>query len=173
MNTQLLTPRLWLRQFDASDFEAYAQMLGDPDTMRMIGNGNALTPEEAWKNLAQLIGHWNLRGYGLYAVEHLETGRLIGRVGLYQPLGWPGLEIGWLIERTHRRQGYASEAARAVVQEAAFCFPETKLISLIHPQNIASMGVATSLGAHFERIVQVGAVKAHLYRLPIQKTAEG
>jgi hypothetical protein len=56
--------------------------------------------------MALFIGHWQLRGYGWWAVEDRRTGDFLGRIGLYNPEGWPGIEIGWLLRRQawgHRR----------------------------------------------------------------------
>ena len=61
--------------------------------------------------MALFIGHWALRGYGIWVVER--EGALIGRIGLWQPEGWPGLEVGWLLGRDAWGHGYATEAARA------------------------------------------------------------
>ena len=59
------TERLTLRMLCEADFESYAQMCADPEVMRYIGDGQALTRPLAWRNLALMVGHWSLRGYGL------------------------------------------------------------------------------------------------------------
>jgi RimJ/RimL family protein N-acetyltransferase len=61
--------RLILRMFRESDLDAYAAMCGDPDVMRYLGDGYPLTRAEAWRNLALILGHWQLRGFGFWAVE--------------------------------------------------------------------------------------------------------
>ena len=45
---------------------------------------------EAWRSMAMVVGHWSLRGFGLWAIEERESGRLAGRVGCWQPEGWSG-----------------------------------------------------------------------------------
>jgi len=55
------------------------------------------------------IGHWTLRGYGTWAVERKSDGAFIGRVGLINPEGWPGLEVGWTLGKPYWGQGYATE----------------------------------------------------------------
>ena len=47
--------------------------------------------------MAYFVGHWELRGFGQWALVEQATGELVGRAGLLQPEGWPGLEVGWLV----------------------------------------------------------------------------
>src|SRR5262245_54973412 len=112
----LETDRLALRMLREPDFESYAAMCADPEVMRYIGDGQALVRAMACRNLAMMIGHWSLRGYGLWAVEERTTGALVGRVGFWNPDGWPGFELGWMLRRSSWGQGYATEAARAVLR---------------------------------------------------------
>ena len=107
----LTTSRLTMRGWREDDAAAYAEMTADPEVMRFMGG--AIDAGESWRQLALFSGHWVLRGYGLWAVER--EGTLIGRVGLWQPDGWPGLEVGWLLARGAWGHGYATEAARASI----------------------------------------------------------
>ena len=72
---------LSFRMFRESDLDAYAAMCGDPDVMRYLGGGYPLSRDESWRNMALVLGHWQLRGFGLWAVEERATGLLAGRVG--------------------------------------------------------------------------------------------
>ena len=140
------TRRLRLRMFRQGDAEAYAHMLADPLVARYLSHGQPLSPSEAWRHMAMLLGHWQLFGFGPWAVEERETGKLVGRIGPYFPAGWPGLELIWTIRRQSWGQGYATEGARAAL---AYVFKEMKrdrVISLIRPQNTASIRVAEKLG---------------------------
>jgi len=143
---QISTERLLLRPFVMADFEEYAGLLGDPEVMRFIGDGRTLSRDQAWLNLAQLLGHWGLTGFGLYAVALKATGEFVGRVGLYAPQGWPGLELGWCIRRQFWGRGIAMEAAQHVKAVAYRCFPEDSLLSLIHADNCRSRRLAEWLG---------------------------
>lgn len=143
----LETERLQLRQFCAGDLEAYAAMLADPEVVAYIGSGETLSRTQAWKNMAMVLGHWSIRGYGLWAVEEKATQTLMGRVGLYYPEGWPGLEVGWMLARSYWGYGYALESAKAVVDVAFSQLQCPKLISLIHPENVRSQRVAQRLGS--------------------------
>jgi hypothetical protein len=98
-----------------------------------------------------MLGHWQLRGYGMWALIEQATGRLIGRAGLYNPEGWPGLEAGWLLARDRWGRGFATEAGRAVLTYAFTHLSADHVISLIHPANTASIRVAERLGERLER----------------------
>ena len=67
---------------------------------------------ETWRHMAFMVGHWQLRGYGPWAVEEKASGELVGRVGFLNPEGWPAFELGWTLARKFWGRGYATEAAR-------------------------------------------------------------
>src|SRR5262245_38654649 len=105
----LETPRLILRMFREDDFEPYASLCADPEVMRYLSGGNTLRRGEAWRHMAMIVGHWHLKGYGIWAVAERETGRLLGRIGFFNPEGWPGFELGWVLGKEHWGKGYATE----------------------------------------------------------------
>ena len=142
----LTTERLRLTALSERHFEAYAQMLADEGTTRFVGDGQPLDRMNAWRSMAMLLGHWVLRGYGMWAVELAETGEFIGRVGLHNPDGWPELEVGWMLRPEFRRRGYAVEAAQAVLGFAFQHLGAERVISLIRVENAASERVARRLG---------------------------
>lgn len=139
------TERLVLRMFRESDTDAYAEMVADPEVMRFLG-GTPVSRPEAWRNMAMIAGHWHLRGYGMWAVEEKESGEMVGRVGCWYPEGWPGLEVGWTLLRRFWGRGYATEAARASINYAFTALDQTRVISLIDPENVNSIRVAERLG---------------------------
>ena len=138
------TDRLLLREWREEDLDDYAAMVADAEVTRFVGG--VQTRGEAWRSMAAMLGHWVLRGYGTWAVERKSDARLIGRIGLLNPEGWPGVEVIWTLCRPYWGKGYATEAARASLR---FGFEHTsvpKLISLIDPQNQASQAVADRIG---------------------------
>jgi RimJ/RimL family protein N-acetyltransferase len=142
---QLHTERLLLRELRESDFEAYAGMMADPDVARFLSNG-PITRVDAWRSLASVIGHWALRGYGMWAVERKSDHMFVGRVGLWNPEGWVGLEVGWTLARGFWGNGYATEAARAAMSYGFLTHDVSRLISVINPLNHHSQRVAERLG---------------------------
>jgi RimJ/RimL family protein N-acetyltransferase len=146
----LESERLILRMLREDDFEQYANMCADVEVMRFLGDGKALNRFEAWRQMAMIVGHWQLRGYGIWAVEERDTGDLVGRIGFFNPEGWPGFELGWVLGRAHWGRGYATEAARRALTYAFTEMKRDHVISLIAPENRASIRVAERLGEKVE-----------------------
>jgi RimJ/RimL family protein N-acetyltransferase len=73
-------------------------------------------------------------------------GAFLGRVGLWNPEGWPALEVGWKLARPAWGQGYATETARAAMRWAWDELGAERLISLIAVENTRSIRVAERLG---------------------------
>jgi len=145
----LETDRLKLRGWRNEDFDEFAELCADAEVMRFIG-GKPVDRLEAWRQFAFHVGHWELRGYGHWVVEEKSTGRLVGRVGFLNPVGWPAFEIGWTLKREFWGKGYASEAARRALQYGFNELDKPHIISLIHPDNKASIHVAERLGETLE-----------------------
>ncbi|HEV2826385.1 MAG TPA: GNAT family N-acetyltransferase [Pyrinomonadaceae bacterium] len=146
----LETERLILRMFREDDFEQYASICSDPEVMRYLGEGKTLNRGEAWRQMAMIVGHWQLRGYGIWAVEARETGKLLGRIGFFNPEGWPGFELGWVLGKAYWGRGYATEGARRALTYAFTQMNRDHVISLIDPENQASIHVAEGLGERLE-----------------------
>ena len=148
---RLETPRLILRMFREDDFGPYYARIGsDPDVMRYLGDGQTMTRPLAWRQMAMLVGHWQLKGYGMWAVEERATGELVGRIGLFDPEGWPGFELGWVLAKAYWGRGYATEGARRVLDHAFADMGRDHVISLIYPANAASIRVAERVGETLE-----------------------
>ena len=147
----LETERLRLRPFRASDFEDYAALNADPEVLRYLGGGTEPWDRgRSWRHMAFLMGHWQLGGAGMWALEHRETGAFLGMVGFAAPAGWPGFELAWTLARRWWGYGYATEAARAALDYAFTVLKRDRVISLIYPENRASIRVAERLGERLQ-----------------------
>jgi len=169
---ELKTERLILRMFREDDFESYADICADPEVTRYLGEGKPLARAEAWRQIAMILGHWQLRGYGIWAVEERESGELVGRIGFFNPEGWPGFELGWVLGRKHWGKGYASEGAKRALD---YVFTETDrehVISLIHPDNHGSIRVAERLGERLEGRTQLFGHEVLIYGIDRAKRTE-
>jgi RimJ/RimL family protein N-acetyltransferase len=141
----LHTPRLTLRAFTVGDWQPYAEMYADVSFVRYLG-GAVLSKEQAWENMAIILGHWGLLGYGIWAIEAKATGELIGRAGLLNLPGWPDVEVCWALSPRFWGKGYATEAAQASIRWAFEEVGLARLVSLIAPENTASAAVALRVG---------------------------
>ena len=147
----LETERLILRGWELADFEAYAAMYAEPEVMQFLAtDGNPMSRFDAWRSFTAVIGHWYVRGFGLFAVTERATGNLVGRVGPWHPEGWPGLEVGWSLRSSYWGRGYATEAAKACIRYSFDVLRKPHLISLIDPDNTRSIRVAERIGEQLE-----------------------
>src|SRR5262245_46264765 len=157
------TERLKLRAVRESDLDSYTEMMADGDVARYLGDGKPLARPDAWRQMALVLGHWQLRGFGLWAVEEKATGEFVGRVGCWMPEGWPGFEVGWALRRAFWGKGYATEAAR---ESLAFAFAELgrpRVCSLIRPENAPSIRVAERLGERLDGRVELMGKESLVY----------
>jgi RimJ/RimL family protein N-acetyltransferase len=146
----LVTPRLRLRPFAEDDVPALHALMQDPEVMRYVGDRRVPTLPETWRAVAGWIGHWALRGYGIWAIEERESGAVVGRAGVIYPVDWPSPEVGYLLGRDWWGRGYATEAGGAAMDWGFTTIGFDRLISLIDPANAASIAVAERLGETFD-----------------------
>lgn len=162
--TQVIeTERLILGMFREDDLDQYAEICGDADVVRYLGEGRPLARWEAWRQMAMIVGHWQLRGYGPWAVEERATGKLLGRIGFFNPEGWPGFELGWTLSKSAWGRGYATEGAKAALQFAFGKLNAVKVISLIQPANEPSIKVALRIGETLEGRTEVLGKEVLIY----------
>jgi RimJ/RimL family protein N-acetyltransferase len=161
----LQTDRLVLRPFRESDLDGYAAMCANAEVMHYLGESKPLTRAEAWRSMAVVVGHWQLRGYGMWAVEERQSGEFVGRIGCWNPEGWPGLEIGWTLRREFWGRGFATEGARAAIQYAFAELHQDRIISLIRPDNLNSIRVAERVGEQLDGEAEVMGHRTLVYAL--------
>jgi len=145
----LTTARLVLRPFRLADFESYAAMCANPEVMRYIDD--VQDRESAFRSFCASLGHWEVRGYGPWALEESATGSVIGRAGLFHWERFPSIEVGYLLEPSAWGKGYATEAAERSIRFAREVVRARGVVSLIQPDNTASIRVVEKLGAKLER----------------------
>jgi RimJ/RimL family protein N-acetyltransferase len=158
----LTTDRLLLHMLQESDFEEYAAIHMDEEVTRFTARAH-LDRLDSWKHLAMIVGHWQLRDFGMWGVFERDTNRLVGRVGFYQPDGWPDFELGWTMGRASWGKGYAPEAARACLDYAFDVMKRDHVISLIDPANVASIRVAEKIGETLEDEVVIQGHRLLVY----------
>lgn len=139
------TERLTLRVPEAADFDAFADFCADATTMRFLGG--AKSRGEAWRIFTMIAGAWSINGYSYWSVIERDTGRWVGRIGPWQPEGWPGTEIAWGVAPAFAGRGYAYEAAAAAMDYAVDVLGWTRIIHTIHPDNTPSIRLAQRLGS--------------------------
>ncbi|HEY0254984.1 MAG TPA: GNAT family N-acetyltransferase [Kofleriaceae bacterium] len=152
MSTPIVTTdRLVLRGHTLADFDAVCAIWGDPLVVKHIG-GTPRTREDSWMRLQRQVGHWDLLGYGTWAIEERATGRYIGGAGIARyernitELTVSDYEGGWVFASGVHGKGYATEAMTAALAWFDARFPGTPTECIIDTTNGGSINVARKLG---------------------------
>jgi [ribosomal protein S5]-alanine N-acetyltransferase len=144
--TSLQTPRLLLRSFAADDLEKMATLMADKDFMRF--SLGVFSREQTAGFLDKMRARDRHGLPSQFGVTFREDDRLIGYCDFFQQVvdEKEELEIGYRIDPAYWGRGIATEAARAVRDHAFDDLRLPRVISLIHPDNIASRRVAEKNG---------------------------
>ena len=147
-NVKIETDRLILRPFTLHDLDDFALICGDPEVMRFIGNGKPIDKEAVKELLTWIISQYEEFGFGLFAVTLKENNRFLGFCGLIRQIidDEPHIELGYRFDRAFWGRGIATEAAQSVKAYAFTQLNITKLVSIIHVDNMASKKVAQKAG---------------------------
>ncbi len=142
----LETERLILREMTQEDFPALCEILQDGDVM--YAYEGAFSDDEAHRWLDKQLKNYQEYGFGLWAVVHKLSGRMIGQCGLTMQdyNGSTVLEVGYLFQKVHWHCGYATEAAVACKEYAFGTLDAEQVYSIIRDTNIASQNVAIRNG---------------------------
>lgn len=146
MATILETPRMILREMDEGDLDFLASLLGDPQVMRFYPK--PLDRAEALGWLRKNLSFYAQAGHGFWLAISRETGQPMGQVGLL-PMeihGKPEVEVAYMFHRPFWRLGLASEAAQACVNYGLDTLKLEKVVCIIRPENLPSLGVGAKLG---------------------------
>jgi RimJ/RimL family protein N-acetyltransferase len=158
--TSLAGDGVVLRQWTPGDFDFYASYMGTDSTARY--HGGAIDRQKAWRHLASVIGHWTLRGFGIYAVESLVESRLQGMVGLWEPHGWPCREFVYGFTAEAYAAKRALGAVKIALDHVKKCFPGEAVQGFIHPQNSPALGLARTIGARLQGEVPLLEFGSHV-----------
>lgn len=157
------TSRLLLRHFTMQDLNFLVTLHSDLEVCRFIGGVRSV--EQNRQNLEKWIAEYQRYGFSKWAVVLRSSGELVGRCGLAneQINGESEWELGWTFARGHWGKGYATEAAMAAMEHSFRVLGHRRLISLIHPEDSASMRVAVRIGMSYQLTVQWHEAATDLY----------
>jgi RimJ/RimL family protein N-acetyltransferase len=141
-----------LRPFKQEDLDPFSEIVSDPDVMlHATYHGTPMTRAQAWNWLCLMLGHWHMRGFGIWAVEEKSSQKLIGRIGL-QFLDWfDDVELVWMLSRSYWGKGLAQEGVREAIRFGFECLELPRLTAVIGVENKRSIRLAEKLGMIKER----------------------
>jgi RimJ/RimL family protein N-acetyltransferase len=153
--TEIRTPRLLLRDWHEDDLAPMAEINADPRVMRWIDDGSVRDLAHTAEDIERWEEEWDEEGFGLFAVELLASGELIGFTGLslpeFLPEVMPAVAISWRIGSQFWGQGYASEAAHATLEFALQDRGLDRVISINRVGDDTSENVIRKLGMVSDR----------------------
>jgi RimJ/RimL family protein N-acetyltransferase len=161
----LETERVRLRPYTHDDLDDLAAMFADEEHMRFYSHPKSRDESQRWID-------WNLdlyqeHGFGLWVMESLDSSEFLGDCGLTPQTvdSVTDIEVGWHTVRSHWNQGLATEAAAACRDLAFDEIGRRRLISIIHPDNIASRRVAEKIGMTVEKTAHHGSGPKVIYAI--------
>jgi RimJ/RimL family protein N-acetyltransferase len=163
----LTTRRLSFRPFEMDDFEKMRSLDTDREVVRYLGHGRVRDAEETRHNMEKISADYAQYGMGLYAAELAVGGEFVGRTGLIpwvleNDLVW---EVGYTLSKKFWGQGFATEAASFWKGKGFELLPVPFLVSLIHPQNQASIHVAEKIGMRLWKHSELNGYPLAVFRI--------
>ena len=154
----MTTGRLLIRQFVIDDAEFIVELLNQPSFIRFIGDKKVRTVDDARGYITTgPIASYQRHGFGLYLVE-LKDGKVpIGMCGVLKRESLPDPDLGFAFLPEYWGQGYAFEAASAVLKEARDTFKPTRILAITNPDNDASIKLLAKLGFQLERVMKLSS----------------
>ena len=140
------TPHLILRPLAFADAPALHRVYQTEGVLQYFPNPNPPPLEKVERFIAGQLEHWKTYGYGNWGILPVGESKIIGWAGLQFLPELHETEVGYLLDKPFWGKGYATEAARASLQSGFDHFAFSRLIALVHPENIASRHVLEKCG---------------------------
>ncbi len=157
------TERMILRAPHPDDLPAMTEFFATERSHMVGGPKDAL---ESWSSLANRLGHWAIKGFGLWHLTEKAGGTFVGWAGMIDVPGWAEPELGWTLMAEAEGKGLGYEAANAARAYAARHQGLNGVISYIAHANDRSRTLAERLGATYERDGELLGKKAQIWRHP-------
>jgi RimJ/RimL family protein N-acetyltransferase len=152
----VVTERLTLRRFAADDVDELTAVFAKPEVWE-FPFGRAFTRDETAAFLTAQIDQYESCGVACWLATERATARVVGYVGIsvptFHPEILPTVEVGWRLDPDVWGRGYATEGARASLEQAFGPLGLDRVCSLPQAENTASVRVAERLGMRRERTV--------------------
>ena len=148
MQVPILTRRLELRPFAASDVDGIADLLSDPEATKFIGSTKSR--QAAAESVLLMRDAFVMRGFGTLAVVPQDKKTCVGYCGVRPLAHTAEIEIAFALQKQCWNQGYATEAAEASIDAAFKNLSMKSIVATVYPDNRPSLRVLEKLGMRFE-----------------------
>lgn len=142
----LHTTHLILRPIVPADTTVFYRIYQTEGVLQYFPNPKPPPIEKVERFVIYQQTHWEKYGYGNWGLQTKDTSELIGWAGLQFLPDTNETEVGYLLDKPFWGQGYATEAARASLEFGFKHFDFPAIIALVHPDNLASLKVASKCG---------------------------
>ena len=154
MKNILETNRLMLRELSEEDADFILELLNEADYIIFIGDRGVRTHQNAQTYIKEkIIPSYEKNGFGLYLVELIDDATPVGVCGLINRDGLPDIDIGYAFLASYRGNGYATEAAFAVMQLGVHTIGLERIVGITAVDNQPSINVLEKVGLHFEKLI--------------------
>jgi RimJ/RimL family protein N-acetyltransferase len=155
----LETERLVLREAVEADAPFILALLNSPGFLEHIGDRGVRTEGDARGYIVErMIGSYRTHGFGMWVTLERKGGRPVGLAGLVKRDGLDMPDVGYAFVADAWGQGYAQEAAAAVMRHAREALKIGALAAITSPDNYASMAVLKKVGFTFQGMIQLPGV---------------
>lgn len=153
----LSTANLLIREFQPDDLKDLLIIYNNEINMRYIPNASRNWSVEDLEKKYQKHSKNYPKGYGLYVIEELKSGYVLGEAGLFNTMHDEHcLELGYIIDHRHCGKGYGTEVCMALIH---YCFQQLHMQQIkarMYKVNVASIRLAEKCGMHLELREEIG-----------------
>lgn len=148
------TNRLQMREFETGDAEFLFSLMTSPGYIRYIGDRNLNSVADAKRYIAQRVAPAYVEnGFGMWLVQEAAGGKPVGTCGLVNRELIVDVDLGYAFLPEASGQGYATEAAAAVLEYASIRLGLDKVVAITALENPGSIRVLEKLGYQFVRMI--------------------
>ena len=174
--TILETDRLILREMTVDDVDRLYEIYSGPGITEFTEPLYEDRQQEIQYTKDYIRNMYEFCGYGLWLViekDGDEAGRIVGRAGITGREGYDEAELGYVIEASRQRRGYASEACRAIIGYARDTLDMSGLNCFVYPENEASLKLCKLLGFEYIEDVLISGRNMNRYHLDLSLSDKG
>ena len=154
------TERLSLREAAEDDAAFILELLNSPGFLENIGDRGVRTQADAGAYVAdRMLASYRSHGFGMWVTALRNGGALVGLAGLVKRDGLDVPDVGYAFLPSAWGQGYAQEAAGAVVRHAVEVLRVPRLAAITTLENFASMAVLRKVGFTYQGVIQLPGIE--------------